>query len=217
MLLSLLPLQVVALVGALSTSAPLPPPLGAHADVATAAMGALGSMGAPVDVVLYDANHKETYQVTIGRDGSVDAASRATLEHAFRCRRTERERGIDRGLLAMIADVQARWPDQRIEYISAYRNWKGERNTSPHKAGRAFDFRVPGVKLTELRDYVWTRFEQVGVGWYPGEDFVHMDHRQGKPDTSWTASGSKNHYHPSWSTRTRRDAETRERGSRVGW
>lgn len=216
MLFSLLPLQVVALVGSLSMSAPLPPPLGAHADVATAALGTLGMLAEPVDVVLFDANHKETYTVRIGRDGSIDATTRETLEHAFRCRRSERERGIDRGLLAMIADVQARWPGHTIEYISAYRNWKGERKTSPHRAGRAFDFRVQGVKLTDVRDYVWTRFEQVGVGWYPDEGFVHMDHRHGEADIAWTEIRGNNRYHPSWSTRARRGDAPRERTSRVG-
>src|SRR5689334_8999812 len=102
MLLSLLPLQVVALVGSLATSAPLPPPLGAHQNLAVAAMGAQYALAAPVDVVLYDANHKETFEVTIGRDGSVDAATQATLEHAFRCRRSGHETRINKGLLAMI-------------------------------------------------------------------------------------------------------------------
>jgi uncharacterized protein YcbK (DUF882 family) len=214
MLLSLLPLQVVAMVGSLSINAPVPPPLGAHQDVAIAAMGAQVALAEPVDVVLYDANHKETYTVQIGRDGSVDAATRDTLEHAFRCRRSGHERRIDKGLLAMIADVQARWPGHTIEYISAHRKWRGESKTSPHRAGRALDFRVQGVKLTAVRDYVWTRFEHVGVGWYPNEEFVHMDPRP--QDLAWTEVRGKNHYHPSWSTRLRRGDAVRERASRIG-
>lgn len=163
----------------------------------------------PVEVTLYDANHRETYVVSIGRDGSIDSETREVLEHAFRCRRSEKEHTIDKGLLAMIADVQARWPGHTIEYISAYRGYHGERKTSPHRAGIALDFRVQGVKLTAVRDYVWDHFRSVGVGWYPGEDFVHMDHREGKQDTSWTFRRGKNHYHPSWADRVREKHPTK--------
>lgn len=190
MLTALLPLHVVAL--ALTASAP------------------------PVEVTLYDVNHRETYVVEISRDGSIDDATRETLEHAFRCRRSEREHDIDRGLLVMIADVAARWPGKRIEYISAYRGHRDERRTSPHRAGIALDFRIPGVRLTEVRDYVWTRFREVGVGWYPKREFIHMDHRAGKPDTSWTEKRGKNHYNPSWAERARKKHERREREDRVG-
>ncbi|MCA9679883.1 MAG: DUF882 domain-containing protein [Kofleriaceae bacterium] len=219
MLLSLLPLQVVALAASLSLHGLLPaPPPGAALDVTAAALGAQDAMGEPVSVVLYDANHKDTYRVTINRDGTIDDDAREILRHAFRCRRSEREHKIDQGLLAMIADVQAHWPGKTIEYISAYRGWRGERRTSPHRAGIALDFRIPGVKLTELRDYVWGRFEHVGVGWYPTRDFVHMDHRGDKDDIAWTEVHGSNRYNPSWSKRVRAGVPTppRVHHSRVG-
>lgn len=190
MLLSLLPLHVVAAV----TTAAAP----------------------PVEVTLYDANHRETYVVSIGRDGAVDDETRDVLEHAFRCRRSEREHKVDKGLLAMIADVSMHFDGATIEYISAYRGHRKERKTSPHLAGRAFDFRVQGVKLTTVRDYVWTHFHEVGVGWYPGEEFVHMDHRAGQNDIAWTEKRGKNHYHPSWSKRVRAEVATRAREDRTG-
>lgn len=192
MLLALLPLQVVAL----SVTAP------------------------PVEVTLHDANHKETFVVTIARDGTVDDATRELLEYKFRCRRSGKEKPLNKGLLAMLADVQARWPGHTIEYVSAYRGWRGERRTSPHRAARAFDFRIPGVKLTEVRDYLWTHFRGVGVGWYPHEGFVHMDYRPDKGDTAWTSTRGRERYRPSWALRLRdpheerRAARTRE--SRVG-
>jgi uncharacterized protein YcbK (DUF882 family) len=189
MLLALLPLHVVAL----ATTAAAP----------------------AVEVTLFDANHQETHVVQIGRDGSVDAPTRIELQHAFRCRRSEKEHGIDRGLLAMIVEVQEHWPDKRIEYISAYRGWKGEGPKSPHRAGRAFDFRVPGVTLVELRDWLWGHFSGVGVGWYPTENFVHMDHRP-EPDISWTFMHGSNHYHPSWAERIRGHHKTDEDRVRVG-
>lgn len=171
----------------------------------------------PVEVTLFDANHRETHVVHIGRDGSVDAETRAELEHAFRCRRSGKEHAVDHQLLAMIADLAVHYPGKPIEYISAYRGHRGERKTSPHRAGRAFDFRIPGVKLREVRDYAWTKFRDVGVGWYPGEDFVHIDHRpDGEPDLAWTEIRGKNQYHPSWATRIREARPTRERQDRTG-
>jgi len=164
----------------------------------------------PVEVTLFDTNHKETFVVSIGRDGTIDDDTRETLQYAFRCKRSEREHRVDRGLLAMLAEVQDHFAGHRIEYVSAYRGYHGERKTSPHRAGIALDFRIPGVRLTEVRDYVWEHFNGVGVGWYPGEDFVHLDHREGKGDMSWTYQRGRNRYNPSWAGRVREKRHTHE-------
>ena len=191
MLLSLLPLHVVA--AAATAAAP------------------------PVEVTLYDANHQETHVVSIGRDGSVDDDTREVLEHAFRCRRSEREHAISPGLLAMIADVSDHFGGKPLEYVSAYRGHRHERKTSRHYSGRAFDFRIQGVKLTVVRDYLWTHFNETGVGWYPDRDFVHMDYRPGHGDSAWTEKRrGRNQYHPSWSKRVRAKAAKKQRESRVG-
>ena len=44
--------------------------------------------------------------------------------------------------------------------------------------GLACDFRVEGVKTTELRDYLRATFDKVGVGYYPNSTFVHLDVRK---------------------------------------
>jgi uncharacterized protein YcbK (DUF882 family) len=46
---------------------------------------------------------------------------------------------------------------------------------SPHKQGVACDFRVDGVANTELRDFLRSAFQRIGVGYYPNSDFVHLD------------------------------------------
>jgi uncharacterized protein YcbK (DUF882 family) len=170
----------------------------------------------PVEVTLFDANHKETYVVHIALDGSIDDETRDTLEHAFRCRRSDKEHAIDPGLLAMIAQLQHHYPGKALEYISAYRGHSGQRHTSRHFMGRAFDFRIQGVSLIEARDWIWENFQDVGLGWYPEYDFLHMDHRDGHPDTAWTARHHRNRYHPSWSTRVREQHELRTRQTRTG-
>src|SRR5690349_7016687 len=71
----------------------------------------------PVEVHLFDANHREDHVVEIQRDGTVDADTRKELKYAFRCRRSLREKNPAPGLLAMIAAVQEHWPTHEIEYI----------------------------------------------------------------------------------------------------
>lgn len=50
----------------------------------------------------------------------------------------------------------------------------GVARRSLHMDGRAIDVRLPGVPLAELRDAALT-LRAGGVGFYPHEQFVHMD------------------------------------------
>ncbi len=50
----------------------------------------------------------------------------------------------------------------------------GVAKTSLHTEGRAIDVRLPGVALSDLRDAAWS-LGGGGVGYYPGERFVHID------------------------------------------
>ena len=45
---------------------------------------------------------------------------------------------------------------------------------SLHMDGKAIDIRLPGVALAELRDAALS-LEAGGVGYYPREQFVHVD------------------------------------------
>ena len=45
---------------------------------------------------------------------------------------------------------------------------------SLHMAGKAVDIRLPGVSLADLRDAAMN-CRSGGVGFYPGEGFVHVD------------------------------------------
>lgn len=184
-----------------ATGAPVSASVLEAAQVATTAVVA-ATAADRVAVTLYDENHPGTRTVMIGRDGSVDADTKRELERMFRCKRTERHHKIDRGLLTMLADVAAQYPGRTIEYISAFRALDAA--TSRHHQGRAFDFRVVGVSSAEVRDYVWTHHAEIGVGWYPESNFVHMDHRPGDPDYAWTQIGGTEHKRPVWSIKARR-------------
>lgn len=207
--LALLPLVAA---GWLSGAAPVP---GSVLDAAQDAAARVAELAVDdrVEVTLYDENHRTTRTVLIGRDGAIDDATRTELEVMFRCKRTQRHHAIDRGLLAMIADVGARYPGHTIEYISAFR--ARDARTSRHRQGRAFDFRVIGVPSTEVRDYVWTHHREVGVGWYPEGNFVHMDHRPGDKDYAWTQIGGTEHKNPFWSVKARRGGDDAPRSLRT--
>jgi len=75
--------------------------------------------------------------------------------------------------------------DAPFEVISGYRcadtnerlrrsGGGGVARRSLHMDGRALDVRLRGVPLAELRDAAWS-LQAGGVGFYPGEQFVHLD------------------------------------------
>lgn len=175
--------------------------------VATVAMGSTTPAVAPpsdsVAVTLYDENHAEFAVVKVGRDGSLAPEADREIRRLFRCKRTGREHEMDKRLIAMLADVSAHWPGEPITFVSGYRTGSAERETSPHRGARALDFRVGGVSLIEVRDYLWKYYDDVGIGWYPQENFVHMDHRAHQADIAWTFLNGSEHYNPGWAERVR--------------
>ena len=159
---------------------------------------------APVEVKLFDENLQVNATVAIRRDGTMDDATAAEVKHLFRCRTTGREHAIARKTLAMLADIAEKYEPRTVEFVSVYRVQHGESQTSPHRDARAIDFRIRGVQLTKLRDYLWRTYTEVGIGWYPAEQFIHMDSRPTLHDTAWTFLTGENHYHPYWAEAARR-------------
>ncbi|HEY4241959.1 MAG TPA: DUF882 domain-containing protein [Kofleriaceae bacterium] len=198
MLPVLLKLKLATAAVAAATSAPLPVP-GADLAISLAV-----EAGAPVEVSLYDENLHGTADVPIARDGSTDPETARILKHLFRCRFTGREHAIAQKTLAMLADVADHYQGKTIEFVSAYRVRASESATSPHRDARAIDFRIRGVPLGPLRDYLWRTYSDVGIGWYPSEQFIHMDSRPGLHDTAWTFLSGENRYHPYWAALARR-------------
>ncbi|HEU4731098.1 MAG TPA: DUF882 domain-containing protein [Kofleriaceae bacterium] len=192
-----LKLATAAAVG-LAASASPPIPVEAISAVA------IERATSPVEVKLFDENLRVDATVGILRDGTMDEATAAEVKHLFRCRQTGRERPIARRTLAMLADLAEKYEPRTIEFVSAYRVQPGESLTSPHRDARAIDFRIRGIRLTEIRDYLWRKYTEVGVGWYPSEQFIHMDSRPSLHDTAWTFISGANHYHPYWAEVARR-------------
>jgi len=159
---------------------------------------------APVPVDLYDQNDPPKGIGAIWPDPPPGAAPPLQPQRLFRCRRTHREAAIRPGTLAMLADIAERHPGKTIEYVSAYRVSREESATSPHRRATAIDFRIRGVQLRTIRDYLWRAYSGIGVGWYPEGQYIHMDSRPELHDTSWTFLHGSNHYEPTWAALARR-------------
>jgi uncharacterized protein YcbK (DUF882 family) len=162
---------------------------------------------ATVVVDLYDVNGDKSAEFVLPLDGNLDQEQALAVARFFACRRSGRVRPLHPGVIAMLAEVGQRYPGHVIEIVSGYRGTREERRTSPHKAGRAIDLRVRGVRTAEIRDWLWSTHSHVGIGYYPHHDFLHMDTRPDQRDTAWTQPrmNADNDYHPRWARVARRN------------
>jgi uncharacterized protein YcbK (DUF882 family) len=173
--------------------APAPPP--ATAATAAAAVPAPAATKAPTKppktakrpktpknppVVLYTVNHKETFSLRL-RDGQGKPVkgNQRRFDRFLRCHHTEAKHAMNPRLMRLLYQTGRHWPGKRLEVVSGFRSPKVAKNPrSPHMKGLACDFRVEGVKTTDLRDYLRKTFDKVGVGYYPNSTFVHLDVRK---------------------------------------
>jgi uncharacterized protein YcbK (DUF882 family) len=131
-------------------------------------------------VELYTVNHKETFSLRL-RDaqGKPIKGNQRRFDKFLRCHHTEVKHAMNPRLMRVLYQTGRHWPGHRLEVVSGYRSPKVAKNPhSPHMKGLACDFRVEGIKTTELRDYLRKTFEKVGVGYYPNSTFVHVDMRK---------------------------------------
>jgi uncharacterized protein YcbK (DUF882 family) len=132
-------------------------------------------------VELYHVNRRETLRVRIADDrGRPIKGLQKRVDLFLRCHHTNAKYRMNPRLTRLIYEAGRRWTNQRVEIISGYRHPSVAKNPkSPHMKGLACDFRVAGVKNTELRDYLRRTFPHIGVGYYPNSSFVHLDVRRG--------------------------------------
>lgn len=131
-------------------------------------------------VELYHVNRRnKMFLRLVDQDGTPRRSVHQQARWFFRCHHTGRQHRMDPRLIRLIYQVGRHYDGKRIEVVSGYRHPKvAVRNPkSPHKIGRACDFRVRGVSNAELRDYLRREFKNVGVGYYPNSSFVHLDVR----------------------------------------
>jgi uncharacterized protein YcbK (DUF882 family) len=131
-------------------------------------------------VTLFTVNHKETFPLRL-RDaqGKPIKGNQKRFDRFLRCHHTEKKHAMNPRLMRLLYQTGRHWPGKRLEIVSGYRHPTVAKNPrSPHMKGLACDFRVDGVKTTELRDYLRKAFDKVGVGYYPNSTFVHLDVRK---------------------------------------
>jgi uncharacterized protein YcbK (DUF882 family) len=113
------------------------------------------------------------------RGGGFSSRQMQALAAFLRCHHTGRKRPMDPRLISLLYATARHYNNAKIHVISGYRApkvAKAKGNTkSPHKRGVACDFRLEGVSLPALRDYLRRAYHNVGVGYYPNSGFVHLD------------------------------------------
>ena len=145
----------------------------------------LGATPEPL-INIYNTWTHETLVHTGGktRSGADDGVDKALTDRFLRCHFTNDPADMDPRLFTHLVRAARHFRVSRIEIISGYRAGKYNlmlrkkgRNVareSQHTMGHAVDFRLPGIPTRRLRDWV-ARLRMGGVGYYPGNGFVHMD------------------------------------------
>jgi len=108
--------------------------------------------------------------------GKVTSRAQESIERILASWRTGSEHSIDPRLIQLVVKVSDAFGGRPIRVVSGYRE-KSYAVESKHKIGRAFDFSIPGVPNTVVRDYLRT-LPKVGVGYYPNSTHVHLDVRE---------------------------------------
>jgi uncharacterized protein YcbK (DUF882 family) len=155
------------------------------APLALAARPALAVAPAEVRSLSFRHTHTdERLSVTYHAGGAYLRDALAQIDAFLRDFRTGESHAIDRGLLDVLFSLAHLLDGSVFEVVSAYRspatnaklaaNSSGVSRNSLHMQGRAIDVRLAGVDTRLLRAAA-IDLRAGGVGFYPGQDFVHLD------------------------------------------
>lgn len=156
--------------------------------LAVATVLAAGSAHAETRTLkLYYIHTKERAEITFKKDGRYIQSGLNELNRFLRDWRRNEPTKMDPRLFDLVWEAYQRVRGRDyIHVVSAYRSpatnsmlrgrSKGVAQNSQHTLGRAIDFYIPGVKLSELRN-AGLIMGGGGVGYYPrsGAPFVHLD------------------------------------------
>lgn len=136
---------------------------------------------------LYYIHTKEKAVITFKRNGKYDQKGLQELNRFLRDWRRNQPTKMDPRLFDLVWEVYRRsGATEYINVVSAFRSpetngmlrsrTKGVAKSSQHTLGKAMDFFIPGVKLSNLRE-IAMQMQIGGVGFYPtsGSPFVHLD------------------------------------------
>jgi uncharacterized protein YcbK (DUF882 family) len=155
----------------------------------------LASLGAPAvraavpaarDIALVHLHTRERIATVYAEGERYVAAALAGLNRFLRDHRSGDVGEMDPRLFDLLRRLRLELgSDRPFDVISGYRSpatnehlrttrGGGVSRRSLHMDGRAIDVRLPGVPLADLRDAA-RALRVGGVGFYPREDFVHLD------------------------------------------
>lgn len=134
---------------------------------------------------LFNTHTNETLSLAFARHGELIPGALEKLEYFLRDFRLQQTHRMDPGLYVQLADLaHAARCEPRFQVISGYRSpatnellhAEGHNVSlhSLHMVGRAIDIRLDRCKCARLRDLALLA-ARGGVGYYPREDFVHID------------------------------------------
>jgi uncharacterized protein YcbK (DUF882 family) len=134
---------------------------------------------------LYHTHTGESIQATFRVNGSYDLAVLEKLNYFLRDWRNNDRTRMDPRLFDVIWEAyRTAGATQPINIVSAYRSPQTNAmlrarshavaEHSQHILGRAMDTTMPGMPMARIRE-IGMRLQRGGVGWYPTENFVHLD------------------------------------------
>ena len=143
-------------------------------------------MSSPYQLHFLDTHTGKRLDVVYRDNEGYDQTSLARLNRYLRDRRTSDIHAYDPRVFDLLHDLLASLgrPNGEIDVICGYRTpWTNEflrthghhvARQSLHMQAMAIDIRIPGVPTAKLRDAALA-LHRGGVGYYAGNDFVHVD------------------------------------------
>ncbi|MCF3932169.1 DUF882 domain-containing protein [Acuticoccus sp. M5D2P5] len=137
-------------------------------------------------IELYFTHTRETLKIVYKRNGQYVPSALRDINRFLRDWRRNEATKMDPELLDLVWDVQQHFGGRTIHVVSAYRSpatnsmlrgrSRGVAKNSQHMLGKAMDFYIKGVKISDVRAYGMSR-QVGGVGYYPRSNspFVHLD------------------------------------------
>ena len=135
---------------------------------------------------LYETHTQERIDIVYRVGDRYLPQSIAKLDHFLRDHRTGQVHHFDPSLFDLLYDLAEKvgHRGKEIDVICGYRSpWSnaylrehssGVAKNSLHMQAEAIDIRMPGVKLSDLREAA-LELHRGGVGYYPASQFVHVD------------------------------------------
>jgi uncharacterized protein YcbK (DUF882 family) len=142
-------------------------------------------LGRAKSLSLYHIHTGESLTTAFWRAGEFITSSLEAINHFLRDHRSGESGQIDPRLLDLLHDLSSSLGSgQTYHVICGFRSartnelmWRqglGVARNSLHVFGQAVDIRLPGCKLTDLRQAA-IELKAGGVGFYPRSGFIHVD------------------------------------------